>query len=113
MAKTVVTQYTDDLDGSKAQGTVHFSYGNSVYEIDLSAKNTKALETALDPYIAAARKPRSTSGRRVTRRGARNGKSAGTSNLGEIRAWAQSNGYTVAERGRIPAAVIEAFNSTN
>ena len=104
MAKTIVTQYTDDMDGSKAQGTVRFSYNGAAYEIDLSAKNAKALEKALDPYISAARKVRAG---RATRRG-RDARSA-KRNLAEVRAWALDNGYTVADRGRIPSAVMEAF----
>jgi hypothetical protein len=28
-----------------------------------------------------------------------------------IRAWATKNGYEVSERGRIPAAIVEAFHS--
>jgi hypothetical protein len=110
MAKTVVTQYTDDLDGSKAQGTVSFSYAGAAYEIDLSARNMKAFENALDPYIAAARKVRGDSAR-ATRRSTRATKTAPNNGLGEVRAWAKSNGYTVADRGRIPAAVIEAFKN--
>jgi Lsr2 len=104
MAKTIVTQYTDDIDGSKAQGTVRFSYNGAAYEIDLSAKNAKAFERALDPYISAARKVRAG---KATRR-LRDARSAKRS-LAEVRAWAQENGYTVADRGRIPSAVIEAF----
>jgi hypothetical protein len=110
MAKIVVTQYTDDLDGSKAQGTVRFSYAGAAYEIDLSPKNTKALEKALAPYIAASRKVRANPAR-ATRRTTRATKAAANSGLGEIRAWARSNGYTVADRGRIPAAVVEAFEN--
>jgi hypothetical protein len=111
MAKTVVTQYTDDLDGSKAQGTVSFSYAGAAYEIDLSAKNTKAFETALNPYIAAARRVRAKSAR-ATRRSTRATKVAASNGLAEIRAWAKGNGYTVADRGRISASVIEAFENS-
>ena len=108
VAKTIVTEYTDDLDGSKAQGTVRFSFGGTAYEIDLSSKNTKAFEKVLSPYLAAARKVRGGVGAPSRRsRSAANPKR----NLGEIRAWAQSNGYQVADRGRIPAAVIEAFDT--
>jgi Lsr2 len=110
MAKSVVTQYSDDLDGSKAQGTVQFSYAGAAYEIDLSAKNAKAFEKALTPYLTAARKVR-TPATRTTRRTGRTSTAPSKNNLAEVRAWAQSNGYTVANRGRIPAAVLEAFNS--
>lgn len=106
MAKTIVTQYTDDIDGSKAQGTIQFSYNGSAYEIDLSAKNTKAFEKALSPYISAARKVRRSVG--VT---ARHDRRKSSADLAEIRAWANSNGYQVADRGRIPTVVVEAFQN--
>ncbi|HEY3717995.1 MAG TPA: Lsr2 family protein [Jatrophihabitantaceae bacterium] len=110
MAKTIVTQYTDDIDGSKAQGTVQFSYNGSAYEIDLSAKNTKALEKILDPYISAARKVRATATKAGRRR---SGAASAKTDVAEIRAWAHSNGYTISDRGRIPATVIEAFQSNH
>jgi hypothetical protein len=106
MAKNIVTQYTDDIDGSRAQGTIQFSYNGSAYEIDLSTKNAKAFEKALSPYIDAARKIRRPAG--ATTRRARHTPAA---NLADVRAWAQSNGYEVAGRGRIPAAVLEAFEN--
>jgi len=106
MAKTIVTQYTDDIDGSKAQGTIQFSYNGSAYEIDLSAKNTKAFEKALSPYISAARKVR-----RSATAGARRDRRTQATDLAEIRAWANTNGYQVADRGRIPTVVVEAFQN--
>jgi hypothetical protein len=30
-----------------------------------------------------------------------------------IREWARNNGHKVSERGRIPASVLEAYNSAN
>ena len=33
------------------------------------------------------------------------------SNVSEIRAWAKSNGYDISDRGRIPAAVVEAYQA--
>ena len=30
-----------------------------------------------------------------------------------IRAWAKENGYSVSERGRVPASVLEAYNAAN
>jgi hypothetical protein len=110
MAKQMVTQYTDDLDGSKAQGTVRFAFEGAAYEIDLSAKNTRAFEKALTPYIDAARKVRA-GAVRTSRRG-RSSKASTRTNLADVRSWAQSNGYAVATRGRIPAAVIEAFEQS-
>jgi hypothetical protein len=107
MAKTVVTttEYTDDIDGSKAEGTVAFAFEGLNYEIDLSKSNTRAFEKAMAPYVGHARKARSARGRR-TARSANNGRDAAA-----IRAWATENGYEVSTRGRVPAPVVEAYNA--
>jgi hypothetical protein len=104
--KTVV-ELTDDIDGGKADQTVSFGFDGVNYEIDLSKKNSTAFQKALKPYLEAARKVRSTSGRgaaRGTRRAARD-------DLGAIREWARANGHDVSDRGRISAAVIEAYDA--
>jgi hypothetical protein len=51
----MVTRYLDDLDGSDAHETIEFSFRGRAFEIDLSELNAKALHTALEPYLAAAR----------------------------------------------------------
>jgi hypothetical protein len=111
MAKKVITttEFTDDLDGSNAAGTVSFAYAGSAYEIDLSKKNATALAKVLEPYIESARKARSGSrpaGGRSSRRGSAR---ATRSDLGAVRAWAKENGYEVAERGRVSAAIMDAY----
>ncbi|HEX8631908.1 MAG TPA: Lsr2 family protein [Catenuloplanes sp.] len=113
MAKQVITLLTDDLDGSEANESIEFGLDGVSYTIDLSEKNAGKLRKALDPYIG--------SGNRVGRGGVearRNGRRGGVAAPGRvdrdqnraIREWAAKNGYDVSERGRIPAAVIEAFH---
>ncbi|MFY1632752.1 histone-like nucleoid-structuring protein Lsr2 [Solwaraspora sp. WMMB335] len=110
MAKKVITLLTDDLDGSEADRTVEFSLDGVSYTIDLSEKNAGKLRKALDAYIAA--------GTRVSRSAAtargRGGFAAPARSDREqnraIREWAAKNGYTVSERGRIPANVIAAYH---
>jgi len=58
MARSEEVIVIDDLDGSKAVQTVRFGLDGKSYEIDLSAKNARALDRALAPYVAAARKVR-------------------------------------------------------
>lgn len=99
-----VVNLTDDLDGSKADRTYAFEWGGSSYEIDLSRRNAAAFEKALRPYVDAARRVRV--GRR---RNARASQSA--LNLGDVRAWAKENGLQVADRGRIPASVVDAYRA--
>jgi hypothetical protein len=55
MAKTVVVKLVDDIDGGDADETVHFSLGDTSFEIDLSARNAARLRGALEPFIDKAR----------------------------------------------------------
>lgn len=109
MAKKVETlvTLTDDLDGSKADRTVEFTYGGTAYEIDLNKKNASALDKALAPYIAASRKAPT----RTPRRGRPAAASSRRSDLAAVRDWARSNGHSVSDRGRIPTAVLEAYDA--
>ncbi len=108
MAQRVEIVLTDDLDQSKADGTVTFAYAGTTYEIDLSDANRAALEEALAPYIGAARKVssgrRSPAGRR---------KSAVGASANEIRTWALAQGMDVSARGRVSSEVREAYENAH
>jgi Lsr2 len=110
MAKKIIqtTEYTDDLDGSTAAGTVTFGYDGASYEIDLSRANTRAFEKALKPYVEAGRKVRGTRTRTSTR-----GRSTGKRDLAAIRAWASQNGHDVSGRGRIARTVVDAYDAAH
>ncbi|HAM13781.1 MAG TPA: hypothetical protein DCO91_10820, partial [Microbacterium sp.] len=38
---------------------------------------------------------------------------SGQQDYSAVRAWAKENGYSVSERGRVPASVLEAYNAAN
>lgn len=120
MAQKVQVLLTDDLDGTEAEETMEFALDGVSYEIDLSADNAEALRSAVQAYVEAARR----TGGRLKRRvalpratptpAATNGTSHPTASSQTIRAWAASQpGIELKDRGRIPAAVIEAFNAAN
>jgi hypothetical protein len=112
MAQKVTVQLVDDLDDSPIPGgdgrTVEFSFDGSSYEIDLSNDHVDAFREALSDYIAAARKIGGArrAGGSAQKAPAKRGNSA---DLAKIREWAQENGHTVSSRGRISAAVQEAY----
>jgi hypothetical protein len=112
MAQKVTVLLVDDIDGGSADETVSFSLDGVSYEIDLSTKNAKAFRDALAQYVGQARRVggRSSGGRstRSTRRGR-----GGDNRTAEIREWARKNGHKVNERGRIPAAVVEAYDKAH
>jgi hypothetical protein len=116
MAQKVDVRFVDDLDGSEASGTVSFALDGRAYEIDLSDDNAARLRDALATFVAAARR---TGGRRS--RGQRSSTSEAPSAparpsreaTAAIRTWARENGHEVSERGRIPKAVVEAYQSAH
>jgi hypothetical protein len=107
MAQKVQVVLVDDVDGGSADETVTFSLDGVAYEIDLSTGNAAKLREAIAPWVGSARR---VGGRaRTARRGT--ARSAGGKNT-EIRQWARANGYTVSDRGRIPAEVKAAFDAS-
>ena len=108
MAQKVLVEILDDIDGSTAAQTVQFGLDGVTYEIDLSDENAGALRDELARYIAAGRR---IGGRKVR---VATGQSTTTSTTDrernqQIRAWANSNGYEVSERGRLSSEVIAAY----
>jgi len=115
MARKIVHQLVDDIDGSLLEvgegETVHFSLDGSAYEIDLTAAHAAELRAALAPYTSAGRRTqRSGGGRPVAAASKRPNRNPETAS---IRAWAGENGYKLSERGRIPADVIEAYRAAH
>lgn len=99
----------DDLDGREiptGKGeTVPFALDGMSYEIDLLAKNAAALRKMLAAYVAAARPVKPSRGarrRRATEPDAR-----------QIKAWARDKGYEVADRGRIPGQIRDAYKAAH
>lgn len=122
MARRIVHQLVDDLDGSVLEvgegETVLFSLDGNAYEIDLSDKNAAALRDALSQYVDAGRSV-SRSGVRTSNSpqsgagGGRKRRRSGQQDFGPVREWAKSNGYQVSERGRVPASVLEAYEAAH
>jgi hypothetical protein len=107
MAQKVQIVLEDDIDGGDASQTVTFALDGTSYEIDLNDANAEKLRDAFAPFLGHARK---LSG--GVRRGRRPAAAAATgTSAKEIRDWARSNGFTVPERGRIPAEVRNAFEA--
>lgn len=114
MAQKIETRYVDDLDGSDAVGTIDFGLDGKSYEIDLSEENAATLRDSLADFVAAARK--TTSGRTAkmtSRNGDGGGLRADREQTAAIRAWARENGHEISGRGRIPKAVVAAYEAAH
>jgi Lsr2 len=105
MAQKVTVALEDDLDGGPAEETVRFGLGGAEYEIDLNKKNASAFRKELGRFIEHARKAGKTQSRRTSR------STSSRQHSGDIRAWAKAQGITLSERGRIPASVIEQYET--
>lgn len=113
MARQIITTLTDDLEPDKeAEGTVAFGIDGKDYEIDLSTDNAKRLRELVAPYVDKARRAggrvaRATGAKMTVTRSRSNDRSREETQA--IREWANSVGMSVAERGRIPSEVLEAY----
>ena len=108
MAQKIQTLLIDDLDGSAADGTVHFGLDGAEYEIDLNTKHAQELRDALARYAGAARRVGG-----ATRRPARSARRGAASGLNttEVRDWAKAQGIEVKDRGRVPAELVVKFKA--
>lgn len=106
MAQKIVTIYTDDLTGEESSdaATHTFSLDGVSYEIDLGHDSYDKLLEALAPFTKAGRKTG-----RPRKPVAHKASSSGGQDTAAIRAWAKENGYSVNDRGRVPAEIREAY----
>ena len=108
MAQVVSTSYVDDLDGSQASGAVDFSLDGKSYAIDLSDSNAARLRDALAPFVSAARRGGSPQRRSAP---ARQASGRSREETQEIRSTLRELGYSVKDRGRIPADLLAAYET--
>jgi hypothetical protein len=113
MAKRVIHELIDDIDGKVADESISFGIDGTQYEIDLSKKNAARLREALAPFVAAAAKI----GRGgISSSRARDGRGrapvpSGRDQNRAIRQWAQAKGIEVSDRGRIKREIVERYNA--
>ena len=105
MATKISVALEDDLDGGPAAETVRFRLDATEYEIDLNSLNVKEFRDLMTPYVEHARKTASEQRRRPART------SSSRDRSGAIRAWAKEQGIQVSARGRIPASLVEQYES--
>lgn len=110
MAQKVQVLLVDDLDGGEADETVTFALDGKTYEIDLTTANADKLRGLLDPYTKSGRR---TGGRAAGGRGKGRAVATGGQDTAQIRKWAKEQGYSVNDRGRVPADIREAYEKAN
>jgi len=106
MAQRIQTLLIDDLDGGEAAGTVRFGLDGTEYEIDLSTAHSDELRQALGHYLAHARRAGGTA-----RSAARTRRGSAAVDTAKVREWAKGQGIEVKDRGRVPADVVERYQT--
>lgn len=101
MADKLISYRVDDVNGTSAASVRYvFSINDQHYEIDLSEENRLAFDKDLGRWAGHGRRVKS-----------RRESSRAPNNAEKIRKWAQKNGYSVADRGRIPAHIRQAYDN--
>jgi hypothetical protein len=118
VAQRTILELVDDLDGGKADETVTFALDGVEFEIDLSAGNAAQLRDTLAEFVGHARrtggrKQRGPVAPKSTPNGNGNGNGSGKPDTQAVREWARSQGETVAERGRVPQALVIRFQEAH
>ncbi|RKN61376.1 Lsr2 family protein [Streptomyces klenkii] len=110
MAQKIITIYTDDLTGEETQdvATHTFSIDGIAYEIDLGPDSYERLLQALGPFVKAARKQG-----KAKKPMTRTTVTRSSEDTAAIRTWAKENGYSVNDRGRVPADIRSAYLKVN
>ncbi|CRK55627.1 Histone protein Lsr2 [Alloactinosynnema sp. L-07] len=113
MAQKTVVELVDDLDGGTADETVTFALDGVDFLIDLSTENATRLRESLAEFVGHARR---TGGRKAKVNAVTARKSPSAADKADnqaIREWARSQGESIAERGRIPQALVIKFQEAH
>jgi len=114
VAQKVEVVLTCDLDAvsTPAIETVVFVYGGQTYEFELCTAHLKEFDEVMQRFAGAARVRGGRPGSGGPRaRLPRPSRSASAGELAAIRAWAQANGHTINDRGRIPLHIRRAYEA--
>ena len=111
--QTQVVLTCDVHDGvADAAETVAFTVEGASYECDLCEPHLEEFREAVEIWSSHARPTRTRSGTR--RPGSRRrGEAGNRPSTNTVRTWARSQGLDVADRGRLPAEVLAAYEAAH
>lgn len=90
---------------------VRFGLDGEAYEIDLRPEDASQLRAAFRPYIAAGRPADGRPAPAINNGTPRPGGTDRGQDTATIRDWARAHGHQVADRGRIPTRVLQAYQA--
>lgn len=120
MAQRVQVLLVCDLHDGEVEGseTVSFALDGTSYEIDLCEEHAAALRDDVAPYVGEGRRAGRQAGA-TARRSGRPARAPGTPAATDkertvaIREWARTSGHKVNDRGRLPQAVVDAYDAAH
>lgn len=110
MAQRILT--VDDLTGQEDAETRAIGLDGVWYEIDLTDESYASLRQDIGKYLEVARRKGSAPAQKSGKAPKKLPRTESLQ-LQAIRDWANANGHTVSNLGRIPAAVVEAFKEAH
>lgn len=118
MATHQTILFVDDMDGveltPKDETGFRFAVDGVVYAIDLTAERAQAFRDFVQPYVAVATRVGKlpTTGPYVVRgSNAKSPTQAERDRMRAVREWARAEGWTLADKGRIPTDVVTAYDA--
>lgn len=119
VATVTLVEFTDDIDGKPLDindlNVVSWSWLGVEYEFETSTANLDRVENGRLPLATLLAKSRRVGGRKRTPARTHRPPTptvSASSDTKSIRQWAQQNGYTISDRGRLPADIVEAYNQS-
>lgn len=117
MAKTTLVVTKDDWTGDVIEPTqiapkqvTTFTFNGREYSLDLSMASANELHAALAPWMDKASDVNVVGRRtRPSKTGTEPAPETSTEERTRIREWARHNGFDIGPRGRIPDAIIQAY----
>lgn len=115
MAKRVVTQLIDDIDGAVLEAgegeCIEFAFYGARYQIDLSPENAARFREAMAVYLehATPLQFERAAPMNTTRRPAR----TDPAQLKAMRVWLRGQGHEVSNRGRIPQQLQDEYHASH
>lgn len=108
MARKTIITLISDLSGDEADTTLEFSVGGRHYRLDLTDAEHKEFNDLIEPYTEQAQKV-SKGGQQARLRSRTSNSPATSGERAKIRAWAQENGHSIGDRGRIAQHIRDAY----
>jgi hypothetical protein len=102
--------HDEEVEGSE---TVAFGLDGASYEVDACEEHAAALRDAFAPYVGAARRAGRAPAAAAPRRPRAAASAGSRQDVQEIREWARANGHAISERGRLPGAVVRAYEEAH